>query len=206
MPRLGARSKMMRSNSSRRRSNSSSVGNGMSASSFCGVKSCLSGGRRIEKWTTSTAGSDFSKLRHTRAPGCGSPVISSTRSRSRTPLAANAARLLESVISCGPSAASTITMLRPRRGKRTSMLKSRLARTIVCVTRWPSMLTVTGTCTSPALSITRALMRIGSLTMPKVGADTSSRRLSPRSGSPTINMCAGPRALRRRGSAGGSTA
>ena len=63
------------------------------------MPSCFSGGRRMVKWTRSTDGSDFRRLRQARSPACGSPDTSSTRSRSRTPLTTKAARLLSSVSS-----------------------------------------------------------------------------------------------------------
>ena len=49
------------------------------------------------KCTRSTEASDFSRLRQTRSPACGSPETSSTRSRSRTPLICTTAALLRSV-------------------------------------------------------------------------------------------------------------
>ena len=58
----------------------------------------------------------------------------------------------------------------------------------------------------PLASITRPVSRIGSPTIPNVGADKSSSRRSPRSGSPTMSTCVGPSSANRRGSAGGSAA
>ena len=46
------------------------------------------------KWTRSTLASDFSRLRHMRSPGCGSPDTSSTLSLSRTPSIVTTALLL----------------------------------------------------------------------------------------------------------------
>ncbi len=198
----------MRSNSPNRRSNNSSVGNGISASSCSGVKSCLSGGRRMEKCTRSTAGSDFSRLRHTRAPGCGSPVISSTRNRSRTPLAANAARLLASVISCGPGLSFDDHHVAP--AMRQAHVDAEFA-----VGAHAALRRAAGRRWSPHAhrrvarlrSITRPVMRIGSPTMPNVGADISSSRRSPRFGIADDRARApGPSSRRRRGSAGGSAA
>ena len=95
------------------RTNSSRVGKAISDSSSIGVASCLSGGRRMVKWTRSTDGSAFSSERHTRSPACGSPETSSTRSRSRTPLMATTARLFSSVSSAGPGSAISSTTFSP---------------------------------------------------------------------------------------------
>ena len=93
--------------------NSSRVGKAISDSSSIGVASCLSGGRRMVKWTRSTDGSAFSRLRHTRSPACGSPETSSTRKRSRTPDTVTTARLFCRVSSAGPGSASTSTTFSP---------------------------------------------------------------------------------------------
>ena len=95
---------MIRSNSPILSTNSSRTGKAISASSFSGVRSSFSGGRRMVKCTRSTDGSAFSSRRHVRSPWCGSPEISSTRSRSRTPLISTTARLFSCDTSPGQRA------------------------------------------------------------------------------------------------------
>src|ERR1700710_654388 len=74
---------MMRSKSLILTWNSSRTGKAISASSFSGVWSSFSGGRRMVKCTRSTAGSAFSSRRQVRSPECGSPEVSSTAGRAR---------------------------------------------------------------------------------------------------------------------------
>ena len=72
---------MMRSNSLILRPKRSAVGKAISESSFAGVTSSFSGGRKIVKCTSSTLASARNRLRQLRSPGCGSPETSSTFSR-----------------------------------------------------------------------------------------------------------------------------
>ena len=123
--------------------NSSRVGNAISDSSWIGVPSCFSGGRRMVKWTRSTAASDLSRLRQARSPACGSPDTSSTRSLSRTPSIETTARLLTVVSSSSSGAASISTMFGPACGICTLTRTSWPTRTLRLSMVSPSRRTVT---------------------------------------------------------------
>ena len=117
---------MIRSKSLIFSENSSRVGKAISESWWIGVPSCFSGGRRMVKWTRSTAASDLSRLRHVRSPACGSPETRRTRRFSRTPSAAMTTRLLAGVSSPGTGSRSISRMFWPEcgNGMRMAMRRS----------------------------------------------------------------------------------
>ncbi|GAV36983.1 hypothetical protein ROTAS13_04673 [Roseomonas sp. TAS13] len=184
------RSKTIRSKSRNRCWNSSRTGKAISASSFSGVLSSFSGGRRMVKWTRSTFGSAFSSRRQVRSPACGSPETRSTRSRSRTPLIVTTARLFRVETSPGRSSAATSTTVGPPRSIGTAMRCSRPSGTLSTRGAAPSRRMVRRTAppsAAPAGTPRSSATTRSSTerpTMPKPGASITRSRRSTSPGRP----------------------
>ena len=143
------------------------------------------------KWTRSTAGSDFSRSRHTRAPACGSPVISSTRRRSCTPEMRAEARLLASVSSFGMPSTDSTTRFSPRWRNVNEIIVGSPTGTVWSGRASPLMVTPTRTRSSVgSLTLIRISTRWS--TMEKDGACWISILRSISSSPPTIIAWIGP--------------
>ena len=185
---------MIRSNSSTFSKNSSRVGKAIKDSSFTGTPSCFSGGRKIVKCTKSTLLSDFNKLRQVRSPAWGSPLTSSTRRRSRTPLIWITASLLRSVNSPSMKGVANCMTFMPPWGRSIGNSTSSFTGIWKDSGAPPSiaMLSPTRPVSGAApWSSTRKVRVTGSPRIAKAGALLTTRRRSQSSSRPVSNTCSG---------------